>query len=165
MELYELYDYKNLLMEDLCSNERIVKLVTGNDEAQVPNHGLPYTQIFPYEYVPETIDESKTFICYDVDVLSVPNKTFLIPVLYVWVFTHKSRMRENGGGVLIDDLSIEVSKMLNGNRNYGLGELDLDSVRRFTPIAGFLGRALTFYAKDFNRNGSKPAPATRRSKV
>jgi hypothetical protein len=165
MELSELFDYKNLLMEDLCSNERIAKLVTGNDEAQVPNHGLPYTQIFPYEYIPETIDESKTFICYDVDVLSVPNKTFLIPVLYVWVFTHKSRMRENGGGVLIDDLSIEVSKMLNGNRNYGLGELDLDSVRRFTPIAGFLGRALTFYAKDFNRNGSKPAPATRRSKV
>ena len=49
MDLREFFDYKNLLMKDLCSNEAIVKLVTGNPEAAVPNHGIAYTQLFPFE--------------------------------------------------------------------------------------------------------------------
>lgn len=49
MNLEELFDYKNLLMKDLCSNERVVKLVTGNEDAAVPNHGLAYTQLWPFE--------------------------------------------------------------------------------------------------------------------
>lgn len=165
MDLSELYDYKNLLMKDLCSDEEIVKLVTGNDESPVPCHDMPYTQVFPYEYVPETVTEAKTFICFDEDIISVPNKTFLTPVLYVYVFTHKSNMRAPGGGVLIDKLAVEINRILNGNRYYGLGELKLDSVRRFTPVAGFQGRALTYYAKDFNRSGVKPTPSNRKAGV
>lgn len=49
MELEEFYDYKNRLMSELCKNEEIVKLVTENEKASVPNHQLPYTQLFPYE--------------------------------------------------------------------------------------------------------------------
>ena len=49
MDLEEFFDYKNLLMNDLCCNERVVKLVTGNELAAVPNHQLAYTQLFPYE--------------------------------------------------------------------------------------------------------------------
>lgn len=160
MDLVEFYDYKNLLMKDLCCNESVVKMVTANSEASVPNHELPYTQIFPYEFLPDTVDEAKTFICYDVDIVTVPNKTFYIPVVYVWLFTHKSKLRLPDGGILLDQLSSEINIMLNGSRYFGLGELKLDSVNRFYPVTDYYGRVLTYYAKDWNRltaNNSMPS--------
>lgn len=156
MQLEEFYDYKNLLMEQLCCDPEIVKVVTDNDEAAVPNHDLPYYQVFPFEYVPETVNDAKTFICFDVDIVSVPNKTMYIPVIYVWVFAHKSRLRAKEGGCTLDKMAAAVNRLLNGNRYYGLGELKLDSVRRFTPVTDYLGRVLTFYTKDFNRKWTKP---------
>lgn len=159
--LEEFFDYKNLLMKDLCSNEDVVKLITNNEEAAVPNNKLPYTQIFPYQNIPETVDEAKTFICYDVDIIAVDNKTFYTPVIYIWICTHKSKYRCESGGVLLDKLSIAIDKMLNGSRFYGLGELKLDSVTRFIPVADFMGREMIYYAKDFNRPwstvGSSPS--------
>lgn len=164
MKLEELYDYKNLMMKSFCSDPDVVRYVIGKDDVTVPNHELPYAQIYPYEFVPETVGEGKTFICFDVDIVSVPNKTFYVPVLYVWVFTHKSRMRTKDGGILLDKLSAAVNNLMNGSRYYGLGELRLDSVRRFTPITDFLGRTLTFYAKDFNRQTVKlDTPSNRKA--
>lgn len=49
MYLEELYDYKNLLMKQLCSDPEIVRRVAQNPDAEVPNRELPYTRIFPYE--------------------------------------------------------------------------------------------------------------------
>lgn len=167
MNLEELYDYKNSLVKDLCCDEKIVKLITGNNGASVPNHGLPYTQIFPYEYVPDTVNDGKTFICLDIDIVSVPNKTYYIPVIYVWIFTHTSRMRVDndggGGAILLDELAVAVNKILNGSRYYGLGELRLDSVGRFKPITDYIGRSMVYYAKDFNRpKGRIDAPSNRK---
>jgi len=156
VQLEEFYDYKNLLMEQLCCDPEIVRVVTDNDEAAVPNHDLPYYQVFPFEYVPETVNDAKTFICFDVDIVSVPNKTMYIPVIYVWVFAHKSRLRAKEGGCTLDKMAAAVNRLLNGSRYYGLGELKLDSVRRFTPVTDYLGRVLTFYTKDFNRKWTKP---------
>lgn len=135
----------------MCCNENIVKLVTGNNSAKVPSHTLPYSQIFPYEFVPDTEDKARTFICFDVDVASVINKTFYVPVLYVWVFAHKSNLRMPEGGSLIDRIAVEVNKTLNGSRFYGMGELNLDSINRFSPVTDYLGRVLTFASRDFNR--------------
>lgn len=156
MQLEEFYGYKNLLMKDLCENEAIVKIVTGNEDARVPNHDLPYTQIYPFEFVPETVGDGKTYICFDIDIVSVPNKTYLTPVIYVWVFTHKSLLRlPNGEGCLLDKLCIEVNQMINGSRFFGLGVTKLDSVRRFAPIKDYLGRCLTYYTLDWNRPKDK----------
>ena len=162
MILEELFDYKNLLMKELCGNTAIVQMLTGNDDAAVPNHGLPYTQVYPFEFVPETVDDAKTFVCFDVDIASVPNETFYVPVLYVWVFTHKSLLRMPKGGLLLDSIAIELDKMLSGHRYYGMGKLKLDSVNRFVPIQDYQGRVLTYYAKDWYKPGQKPTPANRK---
>lgn len=161
--LDELFDYKNQLMEALCSNESVVKLVTDEDEPNVPNLDLPYTRIFPYEFVPETVDDAGTFICLDVDIDDVANKTYLYPVIYIWVFTHKSKMHLPTGGIRTDQLCVEIDRMLNGNRRFGLGTLELKNVGRFAPILDYQGRALVYAASDFNRPGvSRLPPANRK---
>lgn len=162
MQLEEFFDYKNQFMKDLCCNRNIVTLITDKEDSRVPNHTLAYSQIYPYEFVPETVDDGQTFVCFDVDIAEVVNKTFYVPVLYVWIFTHKSKMRLPTGGIRTDKLASEINDVLNGNRFYGLGELDLHSVGRFSPITDYQGRVLTYYAKDFNRSISKQPPSNRK---
>ena len=163
MQLQEFFDYKNQLMEDLLTNEDIVRLI--DDTVALQNaDSLAYTQVFPCEYVPDTVQEGKTYICFDVDVQRAADKTFLSPTLFVWVFTHRSKLRLPEGGVRTDKLCSEICKAINGSRKYGLGELNLYSVKRFAPMTDFQGKVLTFYAKDFKRvyDGKKYTPEKRK---
>lgn len=166
MLLDEFFDYKNELMKTLCCNKEIVRLVTDSASAPVPNYDLAYTRIYPFEFIPETVDDGKTFICFDVDIADVQDKTFYLPVVYVWAFTHKSKLRLNEGGIRTDKLAVEINKELNGSRYFGLGELDLHAVGRFSPIADYQGRVLTYSALDFNRmSPSKRPPANRKQRA
>lgn len=163
MQLSEFFDYKNKLMEDLLTNPEIVKLL--DDSVELKNaKQLAYTHVFPYEYIPDTVEEAKTFICFDVDVQESINKTFLLPTLYIWVFSHKSKLRLLEGGVQTDKLASEIAKAINGSRFYGLGELDLYSVKRFTPVTDYQGKVMAFHAKEFNRlsPNNKPVPSNRK---
>ena len=164
MQLSEFFDYKNKLMEDLLTNPEIVKLLDNSVELKNAKQ-LAYTHVFPYEYIPDTVEEAKTFICFDVDVQESINKTFLLPTLYIWVFSHKSKLRLLEGGVQTDKLASEIAKAINGSRFYGLGELDLYSVKRFTPVTDYQGKVMTFHAKDFNRlsPNTKPIPSNRKT--
>lgn len=162
MQLDEFYDYKNLLMKTLCSNPEIVRLVTDSKEAPVPHYDLAYRQLFPFEFIPDTVGEGMTFICFDVDIDRVYDKTFYAPVLYIWAFTHSSKLRLPEGGVRTDQLSVEINKELNGSRLFGLGTLELDSVGRFSPIQDYQGRVLTYAARDYNRPGISYRPPKNR---
>lgn len=161
--LDEFFEYKNRLMKDLLTNEDIVSLLDGElpmEQART----LAYKQVFPYEYIPETIEHGDTFICFDVDITSVVNKTYLKPALYVWEFTHNSKLRLPEGGVRTDKLASEIDKVLNGSRYYGMGELNLNSVRRFAPMTDYQGKVLFYEAREFNRISptGKHIPANRR---
>lgn len=165
MQLEEFYDYKNQLMNDLLTNPDIVRLLDDDFQKTDKPENLVYSQVFPYEYIPDTIEHGQTFICCDVDVQRSMNKTFLLPVLYVWVFSHKSKLRLPEGGVRTDKLCSEISKSINGSRLYGLGELDLYSAKRFAPITDYQGKVLTFQAQEFNRTSptGKSAPSNRKN--
>lgn len=162
--LDELFDYKNQLMDDLLTNTDVVKLLSDDGKTKARPETLIYSQVFPYEFVPDVTEHGQTFICCEVDIKEVLNKTFLVPALYIWVFTHKSKVRLPGGGVRTDKLSSVIANIINGSRMYGLGELNLQSVRRFSPITNYQGRILTFYAKDFNRlsPSDKKVPVNRK---
>ena len=160
MNLNEFFEYKNYLMKLLCSDEAVVRLMTGSTEAEVPNHVLPYTQIFPFEFVPDTADDATTFICFDVDIVDVRSRTYYNPVLYIWIFTHASKLHMEQGGVLTDQICVAINNILNGNRLFGLGKLSLKSVSRFVPIQDYQGRCMVFTATDFNKpytRGSVPS--------
>lgn len=165
MQLEEFFDYKNQLMEDLLTTESIVKLI--DDSVDIEKAAsLAYKNVFPFEYIPDTVEHGGTFVCFDVDVSKTSNKTYLLPTIYVWVFAHKSKLRlPNGEGVRTDKLCSEICKKINGSRRYGLGELDLYSAKRFAPMTAYNGKCLTFAAVDFNRqyDGTKRIPTNRKS--
>lgn len=163
--LEEFFDYKNQLMNDLLTSEAITRLLDDNCETRENAEALMYEQVFPFEYVPHTVEHGQTFICCEVDIKEVIDKTFLIPVIYIWIFTHTSKLRLPEGGVRTDILASEIDKAINGSRYYGLGELNLQSVKRFSPIAGYQGRIMTYSTKDFNRSSpsGRPIPPNRKA--
>lgn len=165
MQLDEFFDYKNRLMEDLLTSKRIVTLLSDDCETIRSPDSLVYSQVFPYEYIPETVTHGYTFICCEVEIQKTSSKTYLTPDLYIWVFTHKSKMRLPEGGVRTDKLCSEIARRINGSRFYGLGELDLYSVKRFAPIADYQGKMMRFQATDFNRfsPSGKPIPSNRKT--
>ena len=69
------------------------------------------------------------------------------------------------GGVRTDKLCSEISKIINGSRYFGLGELELSSVKRFAPMTDFQGKVMVFNAKEFNRlhDPKKPVPSNRKT--
>lgn len=164
MQLSEFFDYKSQLFRDLLTNEKIVRLLVDDEKVPSDPQELVYKRLFPFEYVPDVTTTGQTFICCDVDINNVSNKTFLTPVLYIWVFTHKNKLKLPNGGVRTDELCSEINKTINGSRYYGLGELELYSVRRFIPITDYLGKSMMYQAKDFNRlaENGKPAPTNRK---
>ena len=162
-QLDALFDYKNQLMEDLLTRQDIVALIDENLGLK-ESKTLVYKQVFPYEYIPDTVEEGKTFICCDVDIQRAVNQTFLLPTLYVWIFTHKTKLRLPEGGIRTDKLCSKIASVLNGSKEYGLGELELYAIKRFAPMTDFQGKVMTFCAKDFNRmyNPKTPIPSNRK---
>lgn len=165
MMLSEFYDYKNQLMEDLLTNDEIVRLLDDDFRPTDDPANLVYKQVFPMEYIPDTVEHGQTFICCDVDIQKSMNKTYLLPTLFVWVFSHKSKLRLPEGGVRTDKLCAEIAEAINGSRKYGLGELELYSAKRFAPMTDYQGKVLTFHAVDFNRLSptGKPVPSNRKA--
>lgn len=166
MQLKELFDYKNRLMHDILTNKNIVALIDPTikniDDAY---EKLAYKKVFPYDYVPDTIEDAGTYICFEVDIQKVINKTFLNPTIYIWLFTHKSQLRMSEGGVRTDLLCAEIAESINGSKYYGLGELELYSVKRYAPISDYQGKIMMFLAKDFNNPApsKQPIPSNRKS--
>jgi len=162
--LDELFDYKNRLMRDLVTNDRIIELLKDDSKPNRKPEDYIYTQIFPFEYIPETVEDGVSFICFDVEVQRSISKTYYDPILYVWTFTHKSKIVLPEGGVRSDAIAAEIVKTINGSRFYGLGELEFYSTRRFAPIPDYHGRQMIFNARDFNRPHvtEKEIPANRK---
>ena len=164
MQLEEFFNYKNKLMEEIITDEEIVKLINENvpfEEAA----SLCYTQVFPFEYIPETEQEGRTFVCFDVDVQKQLGRPLYEPSIYVWVFAHKSALRLPEGGVRVDKLCSKICDKLNGSLYYGQGRLDLESTKRFAVMTDYQGKMLVFYARDVSKlyDGSKQIPTNRRS--
>lgn len=165
MQLEDFYDYKNQLMKDILTTESIVTLLGDNIDFSTAEE-LAYRQVFPCEYIPKTAEDGYTYICFDVDISSSFNKRLYLPTLYIWVFAHRSRLRlPNGGGVRTDKLCSEICKKINGSFLYGLGELELTSVKRFAPITDYQGKVLVFSTKEFSKtyNPHKQLPDNRKS--
>lgn len=165
MNLSEFYDYKEQLMKDILTNERLVYLLSDGQCDLKHAKELAYKQVFPYEYLPDTLEHGKSYICFDVDVQKALNKTFLLPVIYVWAFTHRSKLRLPEGGVRPDQMAIELAKSINGSRFYGLGELNMFAAKRYAPLNDWQGKVLTFDAVEFNRTkpNTHPIPSNRKA--
>jgi len=149
MYLDELSKYKIEIMKKLCSNNKIQSLIMLY-KTQNQGREMMYKNIFPYAFIPDTVTNASTFICFDLEVERVQNRTFKDINILFWIFTHQTLMRTSEG-IRTDILADEIDKIINGNRNLGLGTVELKKVLRVNPAKDYHGRSLLYRSVDFNR--------------
>lgn len=145
-------EYKNLIVKKLIGNKDFIAAM-GNPDINESDEAV-YKYIFPYFYIPGTIESAHSYICIKVDMLSTAGDTELLGEFRVriWAIVHQDIMKMNGvgGATRMDYLAQLVDKMFNGSEAFGVGKLrltsnledDLDMVHRC--------RELTFLTKDVN---------------
>ena len=155
--LKEVKEYRKLIMKTLCSDKKIVELVTGDVNSPVPNRKLMYTKIFPYAYTPDTTKEASTYICFRVAVSRVFNKTYKQMEISFYIFTHQSLMRTTDG-LRPDDIGEAIEELFNGSLDLGLGRVKLEGMDDINPTTDYHGIALQYSVAEYNRpsiNGDK----------
>lgn len=165
MHLDDFFHYKNQLLDDLLTDEEIVKLINENVELDQA-YTLVYDQVMPYEFFPDTVENGRVYLCCDVDVRksAMNNSLIYSPTLYIWVFVHKDLLRLREGGVRTDKLCHLIDKKINGSFKYGMGKLELQSVNRFSVVSDYTGKVMAYTATDIQKtfNPKKEIPSKRR---
>lgn len=112
--------------------------------------------IFTYQYVDETTNESSAYVWVEMEVNDVSNEQIKGIRIYVTIACHKSYMGLTNStykGVIgnrRDNLTRYIDKLLNNSKDFGIGKLSLKSVKTLAPINGFVLRELTYSIPDFN---------------
>lgn len=148
--LKELTDYRKTIMKALCSDQKIVDLITNTTNATVPNRNLMYKQIFPYAYTPDVNKETSTFIDFRVGSSVIINKTYKEMEITFYIFTHQSLMRTSDG-LRPDKIAEALEELFNGSRGLGLGRVQLNGMEDISPTTDYHGIALQYTVLEFNR--------------
>jgi len=156
----ELIDYPYEVAIKISTSPEIIQLLLDNPTANPEDYNLINTQIFSDDYIPETLNEVQKFICVDADIPKVTNSTTKDVEVTIYVFMHHDCMKldnliwkeRRGKGNRRDHLCNEITKLLNGSSEFGIGKLELTSTMRFRPAKDYSGRMMKFKAKSFNQS-------------
>ena len=154
--LEEFTSYKQTLMKALCTSSVVKNLLKlSSDPSNITGKDMRYKRIFPYNYVPLTIETAQTFICFTVTAPNVKDDLITELRLTIYVFTHQDLMRTDNG-MRTDLLISEIDKLLNGSTQYGLGKVSLKSCDVMqVPCQGYSGLYSVYSVKDFNNTYCK----------
>ena len=151
--LEEISLYKNRLAMTFCTTKEVTSLLRIQGDEDMQPQDFMYDRVFPYAHVPEASEIGRCFLCFEIDVPSVKNNVVKTIEIRIYVISHQNFLRlPEGRGIRTDVLSSVIDKILNGSDEYGLGTVELMSLRSFNPITGYYGRELKYRVTDFNRS-------------
>lgn len=145
-------EWKDIAISHFLGNENILAALDVTEEDV--ESGLVYSRIFPHLYIPDTVEETSSFINVEVRVPDISDSgVWVYPELIVDVIVHQKRMKLDLPGVSAtraDYLSQLIDNELNGSLEFGVGKLVLISNEPGSVNDKFRFRRLTFEAQDIN---------------
>ena len=110
-----------------------------------------------FEYVPDINENADSFLNVETAIARTPGTDTTYNVyLYVFVFCHKSMMenytRNGMAGTRTDILAADVGRVLNGNRDIGIGPVEFLTDNIYKPATNYYGRCITYSIQAFNRD-------------
>ena len=111
--------------------------------------------VFKFEYIPDTQENSKTFLCVEVVPQETDGDTITNMVIYVFAYCSKNLMqtyhRKGQAGTRVDILVSDIDKILNGNSEFGIGPLEWAGSSIYKPAQPYYGRMLVYRVGTFRR--------------
>lgn len=136
---------KRIIEQVLCNDPDIIELIDDpNLDPSSPDEYI-YTHLFPFVRVPGTQDESKNFICYEVDDMSeiARNDRIKQQVIQFVVFVHKDLIKTKYGMPRHDAIGYVIRDLFNRSHLFG-HELKLISDRGGSVDYNYYTRTLRF---------------------
>lgn len=162
MNLEELGEYKHKVAGLLAQDPNIIEVMLGNvdddadtDEMLLGDDPNSCGHIYEFEYTPEINETQDTYLCMETVVAqSATDATYRI-YLYIFPYCHKKIMqtykKEGMVGTRADVLAVYVDRLLNGNRDFGIGRVRLIENNVYKPVNNYYGRSICYEVVDFNR--------------
>lgn len=160
-------DYRNIITNMLLNNEVIVDILGEGkislDEADILIGG-DEPRIQPYEFIPNTITKTGSYIMYDLDEEAVfpfgNNKSSYTEVtLYMWVVSHRKMMRHKGR-LRNDVLTRELKKLFGEENGLGIAKNHFVFNKVFDAFNNdYSGRVVKFVITDWSDKIRKYARA------
>lgn len=163
MNLDEIGVFKNQVVSKLINDENVLDVLLGNtDDIDDPETLLLGKNgsgeggcVFKYEYVPDTQENSKTFLCVEVVPEQTSGDSITMMTIYVFAYCSKNLMqtyhRKGQAGTRIDILVSDIDKLLNGNKEFGIGPLEWAGSSIYRPAQCYYGRMLVYQVGSFRR--------------
>lgn len=160
--LDELVEFPKLVIMRLMESQIIRNLLVDCNDATIEDleddEGR-WKYFYDYEHIPGTTQEVKVAYCIDTDIVSVQNSTVKRLELYVSCFCSHALMPldpkifKGMSGNRLNNLLRYADLSLRGDREFGIGKLELKNVRTVSSgNAGFAKKTLTYFIPDFNSN-------------
>jgi hypothetical protein len=152
-----LKEYRQVILEQILNNKTICELVLNRTisvvDADIQTELTDY-HIFKFPYVPDSVDEEKTFITFDMGGDMDRNSTdFKNMSIYMFIFSHKKIIKDSTTGDLRTDLIDEqIQGLFNNQDCFGLGLIRCQRDDYLSVGSNFHGRRLTFVTKELDRD-------------
>ena len=150
--------YKNKLVTSIINSPELIELLDSSyveDGKIIEESGaLVYKQIFPYYYIPETQNETKSYVIMKINGLGIKNKIYNKAEVFICVVSHQDIMKVKGG-TRIDKMGEIVEELFNGRDDFGFGEMELVSNIESEINTTHRCRILRFMVEDFNADACK----------
>jgi hypothetical protein len=157
----KLGEYKMEVLNRCLEDQKLIKLLKydGRD-ATFQNdvsdaYSLLYDRVFPYRFVPNTVENQGTYLTLGVNGFRRHQEGFKVyddyqaGEIYFYFFTHVDLMRTDSG-VRQDLMLAEISRLFDGTKGIGMGELKLRYVNELWMHNNkFGGYSVAFTITDF----------------
>lgn len=119
-------DWKNKALSMIQNDDEIMSLLDMTpEEADDPM----YVRLFPYNHIPETIEETKVYITVQVSIPRIMwGRIWANPRMTIRVISHQDKMKLTEPGISatrIDYIAELIIKMFQGIKGFGGGTLEL----------------------------------------
>lgn len=155
----QLVEYPSKVVSMLGSDKTIVELLTDNPDIVIGTDEADDVFdkcLYDYGYTDETTLEAIAYICVEAEIPRVMTETMQSIKLYVTVLCQKQYMKLDPAkfkkllGNRRDNLTRYIDKILDKSTVFGIGELNLESIRTVPSPAGFSARELEYSISDFH---------------
>lgn len=147
----ELYEYKQKVINRLLASKEIVDGLNATVDASE----LVYNNVFPFGVIAPIETEAKCYITVEITMPSVStvNYFFKDVMVVINVICHNDLMKTEELGIPRHDyLSAKICEILNGNTDFGYGEMELVSNTENAFTERHSGRTMRFRTKEMTKN-------------
>ncbi len=152
----QLTEFPAKIIQAVGCDETIVQLLTNDPDVDMDSEEADSVfdkYLFDYLYVDETTDESEAYICVETELERSPSPTISDMRIYVDVICHKNYMHLTSDrfpavmGNRRENLCKNIVRVLADkavSMKFGIGALDLVSIKTIPSPAGFVARELIY---------------------